>query len=53
MKLADECGVSLPATSVSLEILRAVKTQGKGDLDSCSVVTVLEEMARTQVKSPL
>ena len=53
MKLADECGVSLPATSISLEILRAVKVQGNGDLDSCSVVTVLEELARTQVKSPL
>jgi len=52
LKLADECGASLPATSVSLEILRAVKTQGKGDLDSCCVVTVLEELARTQVKSP-
>jgi 2-hydroxy-3-oxopropionate reductase len=53
LKLADECGASLPATSVSLEILRAVKVQGKGDLDSCCVVTVLEELARTQVKSPL
>ena len=34
MKLADECGVSLPAASISREILRAAKTQGKGDLDS-------------------
>ena len=51
MKLADECGVSLPAASISLEILRAAKTQGKGDLDSCCVMTVLETLAQTEVKS--
>jgi 3-hydroxyisobutyrate dehydrogenase-like beta-hydroxyacid dehydrogenase len=51
MKLADECGVSLPATSISREILRAAKTQGKGDLDSCCVMTVLEALAQTVVKS--
>ena len=52
MKLADECGVSLPAASISREILRAAKTQGKGDLDSCCVMTVLEALAQTEVKSP-
>lgn len=51
MKLADECGVSLPAASISREILRAAKTQGKGDLDSCCVMTVLETLAQTEVKS--
>jgi len=51
MKLADACGVSLPATSISLEILRAAKTGGKGDLDSCCVVTILEAMASTEVGS--
>jgi 3-hydroxyisobutyrate dehydrogenase-like beta-hydroxyacid dehydrogenase len=51
MKLADECGVSIPAASVSLEILRSAKTHGKGNLDSCSVLTVLEQMANTEVKS--
>ncbi|MDB4444029.1 NAD(P)-dependent oxidoreductase [bacterium] len=51
MKLADECGASLPATAISWEILRAAKAQGKGDLDSCSVMTVLEAMAQTEVKS--
>jgi 3-hydroxyisobutyrate dehydrogenase-like beta-hydroxyacid dehydrogenase len=45
MKLADEVGVSLPATGVSLEMLRAAKSQGKGDLDSCVVMTVLEGLA--------
>jgi len=51
MKLADECGVSIPAASVSLEILRSAKTHGKGELDSCSVVTVLEQMAAAVVES--
>ena len=52
MKLADECGVSLPATSTSWDILRAVKTRGNGDMDSCSVMMILEDMAQTTVKSP-
>jgi len=50
LKLAEECGVSLPATSVSREILRAAKSQGKGELDSGVVLTVLEAMANTIVK---
>lgn len=51
LKLAEECGVSLPAASISREILRAAKSQGKGDLDSCIVMTVLETMANTVVQS--
>jgi len=45
MKLAEEAGVSLPATSISMEMLRAAKSQGKGDLDSGVVLTVLEDLA--------
>jgi 3-hydroxyisobutyrate dehydrogenase-like beta-hydroxyacid dehydrogenase len=45
LKLAEEVGVSLPATSIAREMLRAAKSQGKGDLDSCVVVTILEAMA--------
>jgi 3-hydroxyisobutyrate dehydrogenase-like beta-hydroxyacid dehydrogenase len=50
LKLAEEVGVSLPATSIAREILRAAKSQGKGDLDSCSVITVLEALANTNVQ---
>lgn len=50
LKLAEEVGVSLPATSISREMLRAAKSQGKGDLDSCIVMTVLEAMANAVVK---
>jgi 3-hydroxyisobutyrate dehydrogenase-like beta-hydroxyacid dehydrogenase len=49
LKLAEECGVSLPVASAAREILRAAKSQGKGDLDSCVVVTVLESLAGTVV----
>ena len=45
MRLAEEAGVSLPAASISTEMLRAAKSQGKGDLDSCAVLTVLEALA--------
>lgn len=51
MKLADECGVTLPTASISLEILRSAKTHGMGDLDSCSVLQVLEMLSDTRVES--
>lgn len=50
LKLAEECGASLPAASISREILRAARSQGKGDQDSCVVMTVLEAMANTIVQ---
>ena len=49
LKLAEEVGVSLPATSISREMLRAVKSQGKGEMDSCIVMTVIEDLANTVV----
>jgi 3-hydroxyisobutyrate dehydrogenase-like beta-hydroxyacid dehydrogenase len=51
LKLAEECGVPLPVGSAAREVLRAVKAQGKGDLDSCVVMTVLEAMANTVVRA--
>jgi 3-hydroxyisobutyrate dehydrogenase-like beta-hydroxyacid dehydrogenase len=50
VRLADECGVSLPVAGAAREILRAARSQGKGDLDSCAVMTVLEAMANTIVR---
>jgi 3-hydroxyisobutyrate dehydrogenase-like beta-hydroxyacid dehydrogenase len=50
LRLAEECGVSLPVTGAAREMLRAVKSQGKGDLDSCVVMTVLEAMANVVVQ---
>ena len=51
LQLAGEVGAFLPAAGISLEMLRAVKNQGKGEMDSCSVVTVIETMANTVVKT--
>ena len=45
MKLAESCGAVLPTASVSLEILRAARSQGDGQKDSCVVLTVLEKLA--------
>jgi 3-hydroxyisobutyrate dehydrogenase-like beta-hydroxyacid dehydrogenase len=50
LKLAEEVGASLPATSIAREILRAAKSQGKGDMDSCAVVTVIETLANTTLQ---
>jgi 3-hydroxyisobutyrate dehydrogenase-like beta-hydroxyacid dehydrogenase len=50
LKLGEEVGVSLPAASISREMLRAAKSQGKGDMDSCVVVTVIEALANTTVQ---
>ncbi len=49
LALADKYGVSLPTASAAREMLRAVKSQGNGHIDSSAVVTVLEAMANTSV----
>jgi 3-hydroxyisobutyrate dehydrogenase-like beta-hydroxyacid dehydrogenase len=51
LKLGDEVGVSLPATSIAREILKAAKSQGMGDRDSCVVMAVVESLADTTVAS--
>jgi 3-hydroxyisobutyrate dehydrogenase-like beta-hydroxyacid dehydrogenase len=50
VRLAEECGVSLPVTGAAREILRAAKSQGKGEMDSAVVMTVLEALAGTTVQ---
>lgn len=50
IRLAERAGVSLPAASVAREMLRAVKSQGNGHIDSSAVVTVLEAMADTRLE---
>lgn len=49
--LAAEHGVSLPATTISWDLLRSAKTRGLGSMDSCAVMTVLEELAQITVKA--
>lgn len=45
LRLAEKYGVSLPTVSAARELLRAVKSQGNGHIDSSAVVMVLESMA--------
>lgn len=47
--LAEKYKVTLPSTSISREILRATLAQGNGEMDSCIVITTLEEMANVLV----
>ena len=49
IRLGEKYGVSLPTTSAAREMLRAVKSQGNGHIDSSAVVTILEAMADTSV----
>jgi 3-hydroxyisobutyrate dehydrogenase-like beta-hydroxyacid dehydrogenase len=50
LRLAEKYGVSLPTASAAREVLRAVKSQGNGHIDSSAVVQILEAMANTTVK---
>jgi 3-hydroxyisobutyrate dehydrogenase-like beta-hydroxyacid dehydrogenase len=50
LKLAEEVGASLPATSIAREMLRAVKSQGNGNMDSSIVLTVVEALANIGAK---
>jgi 3-hydroxyisobutyrate dehydrogenase-like beta-hydroxyacid dehydrogenase len=52
LKLAEQYGVCLPTVSASREILRAVKSQGNGHIDSSAIVTVLETMANISSLTP-
>ncbi len=45
MKLADGCGAVLPTASLSLEMLRAARSRGNGEKDSCVIITVLEALS--------
>lgn len=49
VRLAEKVGVSLPTVCAAREVLRAVKSQGNGHIDSSAVVTILESMANTSV----
>ena len=45
VELADELKATLPVANLSKEFLKPVLAQGKGDLDSCIVIEILEGLA--------
>jgi 2-hydroxy-3-oxopropionate reductase len=49
---AESMKMPLPLTSIVHQFLLALINQGKGDLDHAAIVTFIEEMAGTEVRSP-
>ena len=49
---ARELGVPLVLTGVAREMFRAAQTIGKGKLDSCSIITILEDTVGVKVRKP-
>jgi 2-hydroxy-3-oxopropionate reductase len=49
---AKEFGVSLPGTALVAQMWKALAAQGKDELDHSALVTILEEMANTEVGHP-
>ena len=47
---AKELGVSLPGTALVAQIWNALAAQGREELDHSALVTILEEMAKTEVR---
>ena len=45
LKLADRVGASAPAAATALEMLKAARAQGKGEMDSSIVYTVIEQLS--------
>jgi 3-hydroxyisobutyrate dehydrogenase-like beta-hydroxyacid dehydrogenase len=45
LALADSLGAATPAAAAALEVLRAARAQGKGELDSAVVYTVIEQLS--------
>jgi 2-hydroxy-3-oxopropionate reductase len=43
-------GVSLPLTAAVMEMMQALKTDGLGDADHCSLVQYYEKMAKVEVR---
>lgn len=50
LETSHEMGVSLPLTAAVMEMMQALKTDGKGDADHGSLVTYYEKMAKVEVK---
>ena len=52
LAMAQDLGVPVPSAALAHEIYQAARAQGKGDLDSSVVITVLETMAGVTVGTP-
>jgi 2-hydroxy-3-oxopropionate reductase len=50
LSAARELGVSLPGTALLGQMWNAMAAQGREELDHSALVTILEEMAKTEVR---
>jgi 2-hydroxy-3-oxopropionate reductase len=48
----SEYGVPLPVTSMIHEMMGAMKTAGRAEYDHSGIITVLEDLAKSEVKKP-
>ncbi|MGA3296845.1 MAG: 2-hydroxy-3-oxopropionate reductase [Candidatus Bathyarchaeia archaeon] len=51
LSAGSEYGVSLPVTSLIREMMGAMKVAGRGDFDHSGIITVLEDLAKFEVKA--
>jgi 2-hydroxy-3-oxopropionate reductase len=49
LETSHELGVSLPLTAAVMEMMQALKADGMGDTDHCSLVKYYEKMAKVEV----
>jgi 2-hydroxy-3-oxopropionate reductase len=49
LETSHELGVSLPLTAAVMEMMQALKADGMGDADHCSLVKYYEKMAKVEV----
>ncbi|MDR3673413.1 MAG: 2-hydroxy-3-oxopropionate reductase [Holophaga sp.] len=50
LETSHQLGVPLPLTASVMEMLQAIKTDGMGDLDHCSLVQHYEKLAQVEVR---
>ncbi|HKM51284.1 MAG TPA: NAD(P)-binding domain-containing protein [Candidatus Bathyarchaeia archaeon] len=51
LSAGSEYGVSLPVTSLIREMMGAMKVAGRGDFDHSGIITILEDLAKFEVKA--
>jgi 2-hydroxy-3-oxopropionate reductase len=50
METAREYGIPLPMTAVNAQLFNAMVARGLGNLDNSGIISVIEELAGTELK---
>jgi 2-hydroxy-3-oxopropionate reductase len=51
METAQALNVPLPATALTRQLFSALLAAGRGDLDHSAILTLLEDLAKTQARA--